>query len=89
MEQMIPMMSCYSTYVQDHVHAIETYFEVSKDSKFKQFLEHLHSKPATKGLLLSELIAVPLNRVSLSRSTRYLVTPSIRTEYGYLITYQN
>ena len=65
MEQMIPMMSCYSTYVHDHVHAIEAYFEVSKESNFKQFLEHLHSKPATKGHLLSELLAVPLDRVSI------------------------
>ena len=64
MEQMIPMMSCYSIYVQDHAHAVEAYFEVSKELKFKQFLEHLHSKPAAKGLLLSELLAVPLNRVS-------------------------
>ncbi|XP_065912792.1 ras-specific guanine nucleotide-releasing factor 2-like isoform X1 [Dysidea avara] len=87
MEQMIPMMSCYSTYVQDHVHAIETYFEVSKDSKFKQFLEHLHSKPATKGLLLSELIAVPLNRITVNMdSARQLLahTPPEHVEYTSL-----
>jgi len=65
MEQMVPMMSCYSTYVRDHVHAIEIFFDISRDNNFKQFLEHLHSKPATKGLLLSELLTVPLDRVSL------------------------
>ena len=63
LEQMIPMMSCYSNYVQGHVHAIETFFQVSKESTFRQFLEHLHSKPATKGLTLPELLAVPLDRV--------------------------
>lgn len=60
---MIPMMSCYSNYVQDHVHAIGTFFEVSKEPNFRQFLSHLHSKPATKGLTLPELLAVPLDRV--------------------------
>ena len=68
MEQMIPMMSCYSTYVQDHVCATEVFFDINKEPKFKEFLEHLHSKPATKGLLLSELLAVPLNRVSIIKS---------------------
>ena len=58
------MMSCYSNYVQDHVHAIGTFFEVSKEPNFRQFLSHLHSKPATKGLTLPELLAVPLDRVS-------------------------
>jgi len=63
MEQMIPMMSCYSAYVRDHVRAIEIFFDISKDSNFKQFLEHLHSKPATKGFTLTELLAAPLHRV--------------------------
>ena len=58
------MMSCYSNYVQDHVHALETFFEVSKEPNFRQFLGHLHSKPSAKGLTLPELLAVPLDRVS-------------------------
>ena len=64
MEQIIPMMSCYSTYVRDHVHAIEIFFDISRDNNFKQFLEHLHSKPATKGLTLTELLAAPLHKVN-------------------------
>jgi len=64
MEQIIPMMSCYSTYVRDHVHAIEIFFDISRDNNFKQFLEHLHSKPDTKGLTLTELLAAPLHKVN-------------------------
>ena len=64
MEQIIPMMSCYSTYVRDHVHAIEIFFDISRDINFKQFLEHLHSKPATKGLTVTELLAAPLHKVN-------------------------
>lgn len=73
LEQMIPMMSCYSKYVQDHVRAIEVFFQVSKEPNFRQFLSHLHSKPSSKGLTLPELLAVPLDRVRHSNLLMFLL----------------